>query len=201
MGKKQQICYSFKTAYFLRFLIHLKWRSFSFRPHQVFPIFMVQMLVFPNSTGPRPWLQKGRNIPGLISRSDCHWIFPWHIWNFFIHVWWILFFTSQSSIFQLCRDRSSWGDTSTNQGFMCLTQGHNAVTPVRLKPATPWSQVKHSTTEPLPSPHTFLNMTVHVKILFIGTCEVSFHAAIFCALQLNINAVLLSKPVSKERKV
>ena len=28
---------------------------------------------------------------------------------------------------------------------MCLAQGHNAVTPVRLKPATPWSLVKHLT--------------------------------------------------------
>ena len=32
---------------------------------------------------------------------------------------------------------------------MCLAQGHNAVAPVRLKPAAPRSQVKHSTTEPL----------------------------------------------------
>ena len=30
-----------------------------------------------------------------------------------------------------------------------LAQGHNIVTPVRLKPATPRSRVKHSTTEPL----------------------------------------------------
>ena len=34
---------------------------------------------------------------------------------------------------------------------MCLAQGHNAVTPVRLKPAAPRSPVKHSTTEPLRS--------------------------------------------------
>ena len=34
---------------------------------------------------------------------------------------------------------------------MCLAQGHNAVTPVRLKPASPRSRVKHSTTEPLRS--------------------------------------------------
>ena len=27
-----------------------------------------------------------------------------------------------------------------------LAQGHNTVTPVRLQPAAPWSQVKHSTT-------------------------------------------------------
>ena len=30
-----------------------------------------------------------------------------------------------------------------------LAQGHNAVTPVRLEPAAPRSQVKHSTSEPL----------------------------------------------------
>ena len=30
---------------------------------------------------------------------------------------------------------------------MCLAQGHNAVTLVRLKPAAPRSRVKHSTTE------------------------------------------------------
>ena len=34
---------------------------------------------------------------------------------------------------------------------MCLAQGHNAVTPVRLEPAAPRSRVKHSTTEPLGS--------------------------------------------------
>ena len=41
------------------------------------------------------------------------------------------------------------GWTSTKQGLMCLGQGHKAVTPVMLEPATPWSQVKHSNTEPL----------------------------------------------------
>ena len=34
---------------------------------------------------------------------------------------------------------------------MCLAQGHNAVTPVRLEPAAPRSRVKQSTTEPLRS--------------------------------------------------
>ena len=37
--------------------------------------------------------------------------------------------------------------TSTKQGSMCLAQGHNTVTPVRLEPAAPLSKVKHSTTE------------------------------------------------------
>ena len=34
---------------------------------------------------------------------------------------------------------------------MCLAQGHNTVTPVRLESTTPWSQDKHSAIEPLPS--------------------------------------------------
>ena len=34
---------------------------------------------------------------------------------------------------------------------MCLAQGHNAVTPVRLEPTALRSRVKHSTTEPLRS--------------------------------------------------
>ena len=53
---------------------------------------------------------------------------------------------SQSTIFQLCRD-----------GLMCLAKGHNAVTLVRLKPATPRSRVKHSTTGPLRSLKICLN--------------------------------------------
>ena len=34
---------------------------------------------------------------------------------------------------------------------MCIAQGHTAVPPVRLEPATLRSRVKHSTTEPLRS--------------------------------------------------
>ena len=34
---------------------------------------------------------------------------------------------------------------------MCLAQGHNAVTQVRLEPTASQSRVKHSTTEPLRS--------------------------------------------------
>ena len=37
---------------------------------------------------------------------------------------------------------------------MCPVQGHNAV---RLEPATPLPQVKHFTTEPLPSFQCFVN--------------------------------------------
>ena len=37
--------------------------------------------------------------------------------------------------------------------LMCLAQRHNAVTPVRLEPTTPWSRVKIFTTQPLLSQH------------------------------------------------
>ena len=40
---------------------------------------------------------------------------------------------------------------STKLGLICLAQGHNTVTPMRLEPTAPQSLVKHSTTEPLPS--------------------------------------------------
>ena len=43
------------------------------------------------------------------------------------------------------------GWTSTKLGLMCLAQGHNAMTPLRLEPAALQSRVEHSTTEPLPS--------------------------------------------------
>ena len=39
----------------------------------------------------------------------------------------------------------------TKQGLLCLAQGHKAVSSVLLEPTIPQSQVKHSTTEPLPS--------------------------------------------------
>ena len=45
---------------------------------------------------------------------------------------------------------SGWfflGSTRNKQRIKCLAQGHNTVPPVRLKPTTPQSRVKHSTTE------------------------------------------------------
>ena len=51
-------------------------------------------------------------------------------------------------------ERVFLGWTSTKQGLMCLAQGHNAVTPVRLEPTALRSSVKNSTTEPLRSLHT-----------------------------------------------
>ena len=56
-----------------------------------------------------------------------------------------------STIFQLNRDGSSWVEPVLSQDKCVLLKDYNAVTPMGLKPAAPWSGVKHSTTEPLSS--------------------------------------------------
>ena len=54
---------------------------------------------------------------------------------------------------------------------MCLAQGHNKVPPVRLKPATLRSLVKHSTTEPL----RFQSGHSPCSVLFCYSLQNSFH--------------------------
>ena len=56
-----------------------------------------------------------------------------------------------STIFQLCRDGSSWVEPVLSLAKCVLLKDYNAVTRVKLEPAAPRSQVKHSTTEPLRS--------------------------------------------------
>ena len=51
---------------------------------------------------------------------------------------------------------------------MCLAQGHNTVTPVRLEPVAPHSQVKHSTTEPQCAPHLSEFFERGKKIIFLA---------------------------------
>ena len=65
----------------------------------------------------------------------------------------IFLFDSLSPINNLSviKERVFLGWTSTKLGLMCLAQGHNTVTLVRLEPAAPPSRVKHSNTEPLRS--------------------------------------------------
>ena len=72
---------------------------------------------------------------------------------------------------------------------MCLAQGQNAVTLVRLEPAAPLSQVKHSTTSPLRSckstapacKEVFYSLhgvyTIHPN--FICLCMLSYFACVF----------------------
>ena len=64
---------------------------------------------------------------------------------------------------------------------MCLAEGHNAVTPVRLEPAVSRSQVKYSNTEPLRSRgidgvklvlqilhHKLLSLLMEIKKVFMN---------------------------------
>ena len=69
--------------------------------------------------------------------------------------------TSQSTIFQSCRDGAiaSWVINQYFRGVKCLAQGHNTAT-VGLEPRTSRSGVRHSTTEPPRSPRS------HNGILF-----------------------------------
>ena len=56
---------------------------------------------------------------------------------------------SQSTIFQLCLDGSSWVEPVLSKDKCVFLKGHNAVTPLRLKQTTPRFRDKLSTTEPL----------------------------------------------------
>ena len=71
---------------------------------------------------------------------------PWNCW-----LCWGL--TSQSTIFQSCRDGAiaSWVINQYFRGVKCLAQGHNTAA-VGLEPRTSRSGVRHSTTEPPRSP-------------------------------------------------
>ena len=93
------------------------------------------------------------------------------------------------------------GWTSTKLGLMCLAQGHNAVTLVKLEPVAPPSRVKLSTTEPLHSPDSAVTMRrtgpakclrgrVH-SIQSIKTCSRSRSYNIFwCSTQLSMEFML-----------
>ena len=56
-----------------------------------------------------------------------------------------LFYSQQ--FFHSCQDGSSWVEPVLCRGKSAFSQEHNAVPLVRLKPATPQSRAKHSTTE------------------------------------------------------
>ena len=60
--------------------------------------------------------------------------------------------TSQSTIFQSCRDgaTASWVINQYFRGVKCLAQGHNTAA-LGFEPLTSRSGVRHSTTEPLRS--------------------------------------------------
>ena len=75
------------------------------------------------------------------------WMVGWLCWGL----------TSQSTIFQSCRDGAiaSWVINQYFRGVKCLAQGHNTAT-VGLEPRTSRSGVRHSTTEPPRSPNSWM---------------------------------------------
>ena len=83
---------------------------------------------------------------------------------FFVLCWGL---TSQSTIFQSCRDgaTASWVINQYFRGVKCLAQGHNTAA-VGFEPPTSRSGVRHSTTEPPRSP--FLsNVLLYTGIILI----------------------------------
>ena len=92
-------------------------------------------------------LSKQRTTKTLIRLRGCAgWSAPlvgWLCWGL----------TSQSTIFQSCRDGAiaSWVINQYFRGVKCLAQGHNTAA-VGLEPRTSRSGVRHSTTEPPRSP-------------------------------------------------
>ena len=80
-----------------------------------------------------------------------------------LHGWLRWGLTSQSTIFQSCRDGAiaSWVINQYFRGVKCLAQGHNTAE-VFLEPRTSRSGVRHSTTEPPRSPEKN-SITVHLS--------------------------------------
>ena len=74
--------------------------------------------------------------------------------------------TSQSTIFQSCRDgaTASWVINQYFRGVKCLAQGHNTAA-VGIEPPTSRSGVLHSTTEPPRSPSGKCVGSCHLLIL------------------------------------
>ena len=80
--------------------------------------------------------------------------------------------TSQSTIFQSCRDGAiaSWVINQYFRGVKCLAQGHNTAA-VGLEPRTSRSGVRHSTTEPPRSPQC-MEVRAHKKVHAIKEVQI-----------------------------
>ena len=86
------------------------------------------------------------------------------------------------------------GWTSTKLGLICLAQGHNTLTPVRLKPAAPRSR---ASTLPLSHCPPYLwkfHVAAHLS------AERGSHLEIFSAVYLKLPAILASHNPLKTRK-
>ena len=117
--------------------------------------FMLQVPSNCRSEPGHPWWFKTRNL--LPSFSDPHdpdlHCFNMSRENIGLVGWLCWGLTSQSTIFQSCRDGAiaSWVINQYFRGVKCLAQGHNTAA-VGLEPRTSRSGVRHSTTEAPRSP-------------------------------------------------
>ena len=93
----------------------------------------------------QPWMLHTTMFLGYV----CNRLVGWLCWGL----------TSQSTIFQSCRDGAiaSWVINQYFRGVKCLAQGHNTAA-VGLEPRTSRSGVRHSTTEPPRSPQQVGNV-------------------------------------------
>ena len=96
----------------------------------------------------------------------------------FCFVWFDSLLPSQQSFSYVGTVFLGW--SSTKLELMCLAQGHNAVTPMRLKTADFQSRVKHSTTEPLRThtcicTHLYLYTYVHSYLLILGPARLGWN--------------------------
>ena len=111
--------------------------------------------------------------------------------------------TSQSTIFQSCRDgaTASWVINQYFRGVKCLAQRHNTAE-VGFEPPTSRSGVRHSTTEPPRSFFFFILIPLNkrrktqqsvglVWFLFYGP---STHFRSFRAQSVNLTTLFLGKP-------
>ena len=91
----------------------------------------------------------------------------WEIRNKWLFVCLCWGLTSQSTIFQSCRDRAiaSWVINQYFRGVKCLAQGHNTAA-VGIEPPTSRSGVRHSTTEPPRSPNV-IGLDSYSRQIFI----------------------------------
>ena len=91
-------------------------------------------------------------MPPKLALEHHHFLYYCPKFVLFVCLCWGL--TSQSTIFQSCRDGATASWVIKNQyfrGVKCLAQGHNTAM-VGFEPPTSRSRVRHSTTEPPHSP-------------------------------------------------
>ena len=119
----------------------------------------------------------------LVLRAGCGiWLYQFLIISYLFtlimaRIWLCWDLTSQSTIFQSCRDGAiaSWVINQYFRGVKCLAQGHNMAA-VGLEHRTSRSGVRHSTTEPPRSPDNGKEAEIFIKerLLCFPLVKISF---------------------------